>query len=619
MMEAWAAKARNKWAASGFLSSLVLGALICFYSSPVRAYSHALTLFDERPKYAAGFTHFEYVNPDAPKGGTVRLDHPATFDSLNPFILQGVPAPGVGSLLFESLMTRSLDEPQTYYLEVADSVYFERDKGRISFTINPKARWHDGTPITAEDIIFSFNILTTKGDPAYKLQYAAVEKVEKTGARRVTFSFNDPKNRDAPFLMAGMPILPKAYYASRDFAKASLEPPLGSGPYRVSKVEPGRAIRFERVKDYWGEKLPVRVGHNNFDTIRYDIYRDSTVAIEAFKAREYDLHEEYIARNWATAYNIPAVERGDIIKYTARHKIPRGMQAFIYNIRRDKFKDRRVREAIAATLDFEWMNRTIFFDAYERNTSFFQNTRFSAVHLPDEREMKLLEPFRDHLNPAVFTHIYMPPVTDGTGNEREELLKAQALLNEAGWRINAEGWRQHKDTGEVMQIEFLSNQKTFERVVGSMIRNLTRLGIKANYRLVDDAQYMKRLKSKDFDITSVWWNLGLMYPGNEQMGFWHSSQADVEGSMNMSGLRHPAVDKILETLTNAEDVATLESAARALDRTLLWEHLVIPHWSLSTFRVVYWNIFDMPKIRPIYGLGFETWWIKPEILAKKGQ
>lgn len=571
--------------------------------------SHALTLF-EAPKYKAGFRHFDYVNPNAPKGGMVRLDYPASFDSLNPYILQGVSAPGMNSLLFESLMTRSLDEPQSYYPQIAQSVEYDQSAERISFTLNPKARWHDGTPITVEDVIFSHHILTTKGDPGFKLQYAAVEKVEKTGTRQVTFTFNDPENRDIPFLIANMPILPKAYFEGKDFAKASLVPPLGSGPYKVGKVVAGRSITFERVKDYWGEKLPTHIGQNNFDRIRYDVYRDATVAIEAFKSREYDLHEEYVARNWATAYNTPAVERGDMVKYTARHKIPRGMQAFIFNIRRDKFKDRRVREAIAATMDFEWMNRTLFFDAYERNTSFFQNTRFAAVQLPDERELKLLEPYRDILPPNVFTHIYMPPVSDGMGQNREELLKAQALLNDAGWHINKDGWRENVKTGEVLSIEFLSSQSTFERVVASMIRNLKRLGIKANYRLVDDAQYMKRMEHKDFDITSIWWNMGLIYPGNEQLGFWHSAQADVQGGMNMSGLKNPAVDNILQTLVKAKDLQTLESASHALDRTLLWEQLIIPHWSISNFRVVYWNIFEMPKIRPIYGLGFETWWIK---------
>ncbi len=571
--------------------------------------SSSLTLFEE-PKYKPGFQHFDYVNPAAPKGGTVRLDYSAVFDSLNPYILKGVPAPGVNTLVHESLMTRSLDEPQAYYPLIAQSVEYNDKTETLSFTLNPKARWHDGTPITVDDVIFSFHILTEKGDPAYKLQYAAVEKVERTGPRRVTFTFNDPQNRDIPFLMASMPILPKAWFESRQFDKPSLTPPLGSGPYKVAKVVAGRSITFERVKDYWGEKLPSRVGQYNFDALRYDIYRDSTVAIEAFKSHAYDLHEEYIARNWATAYEGSAVERGDIVKYTARHKIPRGMQAFIFNVRRDKFKDRRVREAIAATLDFEWMNRTIFFDAYERNNSFFQNTRFQALLLPSEEELELLEPYRDILPPDVFTHIYKPPVSDGSGNEREELLRAQALLNAAGWHINKDGWRENEKTGEVLNIEFLSSQKTFERVVGPMILNLKRLGIQANYRLVDDAQYMKRMESKDFDVTSVWWNLGLIYPGNEQLSYWLSDQADAPGSMNLSGLKNPAVDTIIKKLISAKNLDQLETAAHALDRVLLWEHVIIPHWSISTFRVVYWNIFEMPKNRPTYGLGFETWWMK---------
>ncbi len=577
----------------------------------VHAASHALTLF-ESPKYNRWFDHFAYVNPDAPKGGTVRLAHPATFDSLNPYILQGVAAPGISSYVYESLMTRSLDEPQSYYPLIATSVDYKRKEGVLTFTLNPKARWHDGTPITVEDVIFSHHILTTEGDPSFRLQYGAVEKVEKVSQRKVRFVFSDPENRDIPFLMASMPILPKHYFEKRDFAKATLSPPLGSGPYRIEKVEPGRSITFARVEDYWAAGLPSQVGQYNFDIIRYDIYRDATVAIEALKSGEFDLHEEYIARNWATAYNTPAFERGDMKKYTARHKIPRGMQAFIFNLRRDKFKDRRVREAIATTLDFEWMNRTIFFDAYERNTSFFQNTRFSATSLPDSREKKLLDPVKEHLPPEIYDHIYYPPVTDGSGNERKHLLKAQRLLKEAGWELNGEGWRESVETGEVLSIEFLSSQKTFERVVSPMIRNLNRLGIKAHYRLVDSAQYMKRLEHKDYDITSVWWNLGQIYPGNEQLSYWHSSQADVQGSMNMSGLKNPGIDAILETLVAAEDIRTLETAAHALDRSLLWMHVVIPHWSISHFRVVYWDKFGMPEVRPTYGLGFSTWWVKKD-------
>lgn len=601
--------ARTGW--RHFLGIVIALGWAAALPAPSHGFSHALTLF-EAPKYKPGFRHFDYVNPKAPKGGTVRLDYPAAFDSLNPYIMKGVPAPGMAGGVFESLMARSLDEPQAYYPLLAEAVDYNREAGTLRFRLNRKARWHDGTPVTAEDVVFSFHTLVEKGDPVFKLQYAAVDTVERTGQRTVTFTFKDPENRDIPFLIASMPVFSKAYFEGKPFDRPSLTPPIGSGPYTVSKVVAGRTLTFERVKDYWGAALPSRTGHNNFDTIRYEVYRDSTVAIEAFKSRAYDVHEEYIARNWATAYEGVAVERGDIVKYTARHKIPRGMQAFIFNQRRDKFKDRRVREAIAATLDFEWMNRTIFFDAYERNNSFFQNTRFQAIQLPTEEELKILEPYRDQLPPSVFTHIYKPPVTDGTGNEREELLKAQALLNEAGWHLNEDGWRQHKDTGEILRIEFLSSQKTFERVVGPMILNLKRLGIQGRYRLVDDAQYMKRVENKDFDITSIWWNLGLIYPGNEQLNYWLSEQADVPGSMNMSGMKHPAVDAILKKLVGARNIAELETAARALDRVLLWEQVVIPHWSLSSFRVVYWNIFEMPAIRPIYGLGFDTWWIKPE-------
>ncbi len=570
-------------------------------------------LFGEA-KYRPGFKHFNYVNPKAPKGGRVKLAYPASFDSLNPFIVKGLPAPGIMQT-FQTLMTSSLDEPQSYYGLIAKDVVLSKDRQTMTFTINAKARWHDGTPITPDDVIFSLETLKTKGDPVYRLHYGPIEKAEKIDRHRVRFHLAESASRDLPFIVAGMPVISKAYYTEHDFEKSSLEPPLGSGPYRVKKMEPGRTITYELVEDYWGKDLPTQVGQNNYKQIRFDVYRDDTVALEALKSHEFDLHEEYIARNWATAYNIPAVERGELIKYMAPHTIPRGMQAFIFNLRQNKFKDPRVREAIALSMDFEWMNRTLFFDAYERNNSFFQNTPFAATKLPTKSELKLLEPYRDSLPPEIFTKIYMPPATDGSGNPREELLRAQTLLKDAGWELK-DGIRTNTDTGEKLSITFLTRQKTFERVIAAMIRNLTRLGIEAKFRFVDDAQYQKRLETFDFDLISIWWNRGTIYPGNEQLNFWHSSQADIPGGQNMSGLKNEAVDAILDKLVNAHDLDTLSTAAHALDRTLLWHHLVIPHWHIRHFRVAFWDMFEMPDTRPTYGLGFETWWLKPEYREK---
>lgn len=575
----------------------------------------AMILFGE-PKYKPGFHHFDYVNPNAPQGGVLRLAYVQGFDSLNPFILKGLPAPGL-NFYYETLMVGSLDEAQTEYGLIAQTFDLAEDKKSIVFYLNPRARWQDKTPITADDVVFSFNTLKEKGDPMYRLQYAPVVSVEALGKRTVKFIFKDDTSRDLPIILANLPVLSKAYWGTHDFTASTQKPPLTSGPYKIVKVDPGRAVIYEKDPNYWGKDLPSRRGYYNFHRIRYDVYRDDVVALEALKARQFDLYEEYIARNWATAYNIPAVERGDLIKYSAPNKQPRGMQAFLFNTRMSKFSDPKVREAISYTLDFEWLNRTIFYDAYKRNVSFFQSTPFMARELPSPDELKLLEPYRDQLPPQVFTEVYNPPVTNGSGYPRHLLIKAQKLLNDAGW-VMKDGVRTNAKTGEVMTIEFLVRQKTFERVVGSIFRNLQKLGIKGTFRLVDDAQYQKRLDKKDFDIISIWWNMGLVFPGSEQLQYWHSSQADIPGGQNYAGLKDPVVDKLLEKMVNAQDLPTLTTTARALDRTLLWHHLIIPHWHISNFRVAYWNKFERPKTPPTYGLGFETWWMKPEFLPKAG-
>jgi microcin C transport system substrate-binding protein len=576
---------------------------------------HALVLFG-KPKYPKNFRQFAYVNPNAPKGGTVKLYSPNGFDSLNPYILKGIPAPGLQELFYESLMARALDEPQTYYPLVAESVDLYEDRSQAVFKIYAKAKWHDGTAITAEDVVWSLKTLKSKGSPPYQLLYKPIE-AKVVDARTVHFFFEDPTNRELPFYAAAMPLFPRHYYEGRDFAKTSLEPPLGGGPYRIESLDPGRRIVFKRVENYWAKDLSSRKGIYNFDHVRYDVYRDETVALEAFKAHEYDEREEYIARNWATAYNFPAVREGRVKKYEATHKIPRGMQAFVFNLRHPKFQDRRVREAIGMTMDFEWMNRTLFYGAYDRNNSFFQNTDFSATKLPDANEMKFLEPYRDILPPETFTQIYAPPVSDGSGNIRPRLVEAQRLLNEAGWHIGPDGWRVNKETGETLTVEFMMSQTTFQRVIMPMIRNMRRLGIDARYRQVDEAQYQKRLEQKDFDIVSVWWNLGVLFPGNEQKSFWYSSQADVHGGQNLSGLKMPLVDLLLDKIASAYTLEELATASRALDRVLLWQHVIIPHWSISHFRTAYWDIFALPKDRPEYDLGFWTWWVKPEIVRQQ--
>lgn len=578
-----------------------------FVAQAFAASSHGITPFGDL-KYDAAFQHFDYVNPHAPKGGTLTLAYPAAFDTLNPFILKGVPAPGL-SRLFESLMVSSLDEAQSFYGLIAESITLAKDRRTADFVIRPEARWHDGTPITAADVVFSLDTLKKDGHPQYRILYAPITKAEALSKRKVRFHFADPENRELPTLAASMSILPRHYYQSHPFKQTTLEPPLGSGPYRIAEVDQGRRIVYERVADYWGATLPVNRGRYNFERIVYDVYRDETVSVEAIKSGRYDFREEYIARNWATAYNIPAVEKGELVKVKIPHKLPSGMQAFIFNLRKEKFQDIRVREAIGLTMDFQWMNDTLFYGAYERSYSFFQNTPFMALGLPGEAEAALLNPLREHIPESVFNQPYRNPVTDGSGYPREHLLKAQALLNEAGY-VMRDGVRVHAQSGTPLTIEFLMRQPTFAKVVSGMIRNLKRLGIAATFRYVDDSQYQKRIDDRDFDITSIWWNRGVFFPSNEQISYWHSSQADKPGANNLAGLKNPAVDRLLDSLTQAQTLEELTAAARALDRTLLHLQLVIPHWHLAAWRVLYWDKFGRPKQAPKYGLGLDSWWAK---------
>lgn len=615
-----------------FFLYLVSLSVISHPSSVLAAPSHCLTYYGEC-KYKPGFSHFDYVNPDAPKGGLLRLAETGTFDNLNPYILGGVKAPGLTSYLFESLMMPAQDEPETLYGLIAESVDVAPDHGSATFRLRPQARFSDGSPITAEDVVFSFHTLVEKGDPIFKIMYKDILPPTQDGPRSVTFRFADPKNRELPIIAAAMPILSKAYYTKVDFEKTTLTPPLTSGPYMVESVDAGRSISFRRNPDYWGRKLAVNVGQYNFDRVRYDMYRDENVTLEALKAGEYDFRREYIARNWATAYDAPAVRDGRIVKREIPDETPQGMQAFIFNTRQEKFSDRRVREAINLTLDYEWVNKTIFYGAYTRNKSFFENTDFEAKGIPEGKELEMLKLFACHpersegspaivgdpsaspqddkncLPPALFSEPFKNPVTDGSGNARANLLKAQALLDEAGW--NVKNGKRVNARGEQMQIEFMLRQPTMERVIGPMRKNLERLGIQSSIRMVDDSQYQHRVDSKDFDIVSVWINRGVFFPGAEQAALWHSSQADVKGSSNLAGAKNPAVDALLSMLAAPADYDSYKAAGRALDRVLLWEHYVIPNWHSGSYRVAYWDKFGMPPKPPKYNLGLQAWWAKP--------
>lgn len=590
------------------------------------------------PKYAHGFKHFEYANPKAPKGGILKLSYSGPFDSVNPYILKGVAAPGVAQYIFQSLMSPSYDEPQSYYPQIAMSVDIAKDRSYADFELNPKAQWHDGKKITADDVVWSFGTLKEKGHPVYRVTYKPISKVEKLNDHKVRFHFDDKEHLELPLIAAGMPILPSHYYDKVPFEKSSLEAPIGSGPYKITTIDPGRSITYSRVKDYWAKNLPTERGRYNFDTIRIDVYRDDVVSVEGIKSGQFDYYEEYIARNWATSYDIPAVRDGRIIKTKVPHKIPRGMQAFMFNTRLAKFSDRRVREAIGLTLDFQWMNQTLFYNAYERGKSFFGNTEFEAKGMPEGKELDLLKAYScgAHLTakeikalskkppakPAentnsyclphlIFCQAFQVPTTDGSGYARANLIKAQALLEEAGW-IMKKGKRVNAVTGEKLTIEFLMTQRTFERVIGIMRKNLAKLGIDSSFRYVDASQYQRRVDKRNFDMVSIWWNQGLFYPGTEQYMFWHSSQADLEGSQNLGGIKNPAVDDLVDRIKRAQDLEQLRPAARALDRVLLNEHYVIPHWNLSAWRILYWNKFGRPKVTPAYNVGVDYWWYEPQ-------
>ncbi len=575
--------------------------------SPSAGASYGIAFYGDL-KYPANFTHFDYTNPDAPKGGSVKLGETGTFDNLNPFILNGVKAPGLGQT-FDTLMVQSQDEPESMYGLIASGVRVAADHSYAEFIIRPEARWHDGTSITPDDVVYSFHALKEKGDPTYKIMYTPVSDCTKIDDHTVRFTFNDTHNRELPLLAGSMPIVSKAFFDKHIFDKTTLEPVLGSGPYKVESVDAGRSIVYSRVKDYWAKDLPVNKGQYNFDTIRYDMYRDENVTLEGLKAGDYDFRREYIARNWATAYNAPAVQDGRIIKREIPDETPQGMQAFIFNTRKAKFADRRVREAISRALDFEWENKTIFYGAYVRNKSFFENTEFQSKGKPEGKELELLTPFASELPPGLLDHEFENPKTDGSGDVRESLLIAQKLLEDAGYTIKDGKRSNAKD--EPISIEFLLRQPTMERVIAPMRKNLERLGIASSIRMVDDSQYQKRTDNSDFDAVPIWINRGLFFPGNEQMALWHSSQADVKGGNNLGGVKNKVVDSLVENLTKADDKDMLLASARALDRVLLFENYVIPNWHSSKFRVAYWNKFGMPDVSPKYNLGFQTWWMKP--------
>ncbi len=572
--------------------------------------SHGLSLLDNL-KYGANFRHLDYVNPDAPKGGLLRRHATGSFDSFNPFIIKGTPAAGIG-LVFETLMTSPQDDISSEYGLVAETVEVPKDLSYVIYNLRAEARFHDGTPITADDVIWSFDTLKAQGAPFYRFYYKNIARAAKLGDRKVKFEFTGPPNRELPQITGQLPVLSKAWWATRDFSKTSLEPPLGSGPYRISSFEPGRYIEVERVKDWWGAKLPINLGKNNFDRIRYDYYRDETVALEAFKAGRYDVRTENSSLLWATAYDFPARSAGQVKLETIQHERPTGMQAFVFNTRRKPFDDRALREAMSYAFDFEWSNKHLFYGQYTRTKSYFSNSDLAARALPTPDELALLDPWRGKIPDEVFAKVYEPPATDGTGNIRASLRLAQQILSRAGYKI-VDGRLVAPSTGQPVKLEVLLVSAAFERIVTPFAANLKRLGIDARARTIDSSQYINRLRAFDYDMI-VGTTGQSDSPGNEQRDYWSSAAADREGGRNLAGIRSPAVDALVEKIVDATDRKSLVTATRALDRVLLWGHYVIPQWHVRNDRIAYWDRFGISR-HPKYGADTMSWWIDP---AKAG-
>ena len=570
---------------------------------------HGIAMHGEL-KYPENFPHFDYVNPNAPKGGTLRMSVVANgFDSFNPFVVRGVAAAGITTYVYDTLLESSADEPFSEYGLIAESVEVPEDRSYVVFNLREQARFHDGEPITAEDVEFSYRVLTTEGHPFYRNYYAEVEDVTVEDSHRVRFNLSDTENRELPLILGQMPVMPAHYWQDREFTGSGLDEPIGSGPYRIADYEAGRSLTYERIEDYWAKDLGIRKGRFNFDEIRYEYYNDDTVALESFKAGNSDFRRETSAKNWATAYTGRAFEQDQITKEAIEHHRPSGMQGFAFNTRKEVFKDPRVREALTYAFDFEWANRNLFFDQYTRTSSYFENSELASSGLPTGQELEILEQFRDQLSDNVFEEDYAPPTTAGDQTLRDNLRIALKLLRKAGYAVR-DGRMVHTESGEPLAFEVLLFQKSFERVVQPFRKNLERLGVDVSVRLVDSNQYVQRVRNFDFDLISQVIPQSDS-PGNEQREYWHSSNVDVTGSRNYMGVNDPVVDELVDLVIQAPDREALIHRVRALDRVLLHGHYVVPHWHLTKDRVAYWNKLQRPEVTPKNGIDIDNWWITP--------
>ncbi|MFC3607341.1 extracellular solute-binding protein [Stutzerimonas tarimensis] len=576
-------------------------------------------------KYPANFSHFDWVDPDAPKGGTVRLMSLGTFDTLNPYTFKGTNPASNGDFLQhginefnEPLMVGtgvydpSGDEATSSYGLIARSVEYADNLSWVVFNLREEARFHDGEPITAYDVAFSYRLLTSKGHPNFRMNLQGVERVDILNRHRIRFVFDHPDDALLIMRLGEMPVLPQHYWKDRDFEATTFEPPLGSGPYRITEVQPGRRLVFERVKNWWGADLPVNRGKYNYDRVEVEFYRDALVAFEAFKAGEFDFFIERQAKNWANGYNFPAARRGEVIRAEIPHEIPTPIQALFINSRRPAFSDARVRKALGMMFDFEWTNRALFYDAYERTQSYYPNSQFSATGKPEGAEWLLLSPHRDKLPAQLFTEPFRLPRSGGQGIPRDTLRQALGLLDEAGWTLSERGL--HDRRGQPLRIEILLVNPRLERIFQPYVENLARIGIQAHLRTVDRAQYKQRLDNYDFDmmLTSLSQSLS---PGNEQLLYFHSNQVDVKGGRNYAGIAHPVVDDLLETLRRATTREEQIATTRAIDRVLLWNHYTIPNWYIGYHRLAYRDRFNHVTTPP-YTLGLRAWWLRSQEKAQ---
>ena len=580
---------------------------------------HGLSLFGNL-KYPEGFEHFDYVNPQAPKGGRARVFALGSFDSLNPFTFKGSSA-GIVGQTFDTLMDSSLDEAGSEYGLISEAVKKPDDFSWVTYRLNKEARFHDGSPITPEDVIWSLEAL--KGaHPFYNAYYANVTSSEQTGDHEVTFRFSESGNRELPQIVGQIPVLSKAWWTgknakgeNRDINSTTLEVPLGNGAYRIAEVKPGNSITIERVKDYWAADLPVNRGKNNFDEIFVLYYRDNTIAMEGFKGDEYDFRAESSSKDWATSYDFPAAKRGDVIKEEIYLKNPDGMQAYVFNTRRERFSDARVRQALNYAFDFEWANQNLFFGQYVRTASYFANSELAWSGLPTGKELDILNEVKDQVPADVFTTEYKNPVYASPADKRNNLRMAAKLLSDAGWTVgNDRVMRNAK--GEAFEIEFLLVSPLFERVVLPYVNQLKLLGIQSTVRTIDSAQYERRVQAFEYDCIVGSWGQSLS-PGNEQRNFWGSEAADRQGSRNFIGIKNPAVDKLIDKIIFAKDREELVAACRALDRVLLWNHYVVPMWNIPYERIAHWNRFGRPEKLPDHSVGFPSIWWWDEARAAK--